>query len=181
MTVLNGARMAAVAALIPAVLCYFGPRMYDLVTTPHRLDRAVVSADKYNPALLQIVDHEQGTVAAFAPLGNANAALRSVLVTDAAVAAQLDALIGQIAKDLHGILEHAGTNVATLVVALNTLRAEIDGLRVPADGATTALTGDRTTLAAVLDDARGTAAAVHRARVSADSAADDLSGKRATR
>ncbi|MFI6996540.1 hypothetical protein [Nocardia sp. NPDC050175] len=177
MTVLNAARITACAASILVVLCYLGPRMYDLVATPHRLDRAVVSAHHYNPALREIVDHEQTTVAAFEPMDNAHTALKSVLVTDAVVATQLESLIGQVAKDLQGILDHAGTNVTALVAALNTLTAEINGLRAPADGATTALAGDRATLAAILDNARGTADSVHRARASAASAAADLGGK----
>ncbi|MFD6160038.1 hypothetical protein ACFWF7_29785 [Nocardia sp. NPDC060256] len=177
MTVLNAARISVATASILVVLGYLGPRVYDLVATPYRLDRAVVSAHHYNPALHEIVDHEQATVAALEPLDNAHRALTSVLGVDAVVAAQLDSLIAQITNDLQGILEHAGTNVTVLVAALNTLTAEITGLRGPSDGATTALAGNRATLAAILDNARGTADSVHRARVAAASAAADLGGK----
>lgn len=176
-TAVRGARAATVAALIPAALFYLGPRMYDLVATPYRLDRAVVSAHNYNPALAEIVGHEQATVAAFDTLADASAALKSVLVTDTRVTSEIDSLIDRIAKDLQHILDRAGTNVAALIVALHTLTAGVDGLPAAADGATIALTDNRATLTAILDDARSTVAAVHRARVCAESAADDLSGR----
>ncbi|MFI5782875.1 hypothetical protein [Nocardia sp. NPDC051570] len=172
-----GARAAAAGVLIPVAVFYLGPRMYELVAMPYRLDRAVVSASHYNPALNEIVDNEKRTLTAFDALAEAEAALKSVLVTDATVAAELDELIGRITGDLQAVLDSAATNVSALITALRTLSASVGGLQNPARGATTALAADRATLAAVLDDVRRTAASVHSARVSAESAARDLDGQ----
>ncbi|PBC44858.1 hypothetical protein CJ179_29240 [Rhodococcus sp. ACS1] len=164
-------------ALIPITAFYLYPRIHDLTATPYRLDQAVVSANNYNPALAELVEHEKVTLSAFAALDKMRAALASVQETDATVAAELNTLIGQISGDVQNTLDQAGTNVDDLVASLDTLTAQINTLQPPVDGATAALTGNRATLASILDDARSTAEEVHNARVSAEESANDLSGK----
>ncbi|WP_371746867.1 hypothetical protein [Rhodococcus pyridinivorans] len=171
------ARAAVIAALIPIGAFYLAPRIYDLVATPYRLDQAVVSADSYNPTLADLVEHEHVTLAAFESLDKMNAALNSVLATDAAVSAELNTLIDQINDDLHVTLDRAGTNVTGLVSSLDTLTAEVNSLDAPLDGATSALDSSTSAMKKILVDARATAAHVHRARLSAEESANDLSGK----
>ncbi|CAG7631739.1 hypothetical protein SIM91_42880 [Rhodococcus opacus] len=171
------ARGLLVLALIPIGALYLYPRIYDLTATPYRLDQAVVSAGNYNPALDQIVEHEKVTLAAFDSLAKMKASLASVLSTDAAVAAELNTLTGQISGDVQATLNQAGANVTDLVASLDTLTAHINSLQPAADGATDAVAGNRATLDAILDDARSTAAKVHSARLSAEESANDLSGK----
>ncbi|WP_413768928.1 hypothetical protein [Rhodococcus pyridinivorans] len=171
------ARATVIATLIPIVAFYLAPRIYDLVATPHRLDQAVVSANSYNPTLADLVEHEHVTLAAFDSLDKMNAALNSVLATDAAVNAELNTLIDQINDDLHVTLDRAGTNVTGLVASLDNLTAQVNSLHAPLDGATSALDSSTSVMGEILADARATAAHVHRARQSAEESANDLSGK----
>ncbi|ROZ88052.1 hypothetical protein EEB19_22640 [Gordonia sp. OPL2] len=159
------------------VSLYLLPRIYNLVATPYRLDNAVVSANKYNPALDRIVDHEKVTLTAFAALDSMDASLADVLETDAVVAAQLKRLIGQIRNDLQPILKSADGDVGDLIVSLNGLTSRIKTLQPPVDGATKAVAGDRVELQRILDDASSTAGKVHDARVSAENGARSLSGR----
>lgn len=173
----NIARTVVVAALIPIGAFYLAPRVYNLTATPYRLDQAVVSANDYNPALTELVEHEQVTLSAFAALDKMEAALASVQATDAAVSAELTTLTGQITGDLQTTLNLAGANVDDLVASLDTLTAHVDSLQSPIDGATAALDGNTTAMDAILADARSTADKVHSARLSAEESANDLSGK----
>lgn len=171
--------LRAVGLLIVALLVifYLVPRIYNLVATPYRLDSATASAAKYNPALDRIVDHEKVTLTAFTALDSLNNSLASVLKTDSAVSGQLEKLVGQIRNDMMPILASADTNVGSLVDSLNTLTGRIKALQPPVSSATGAVAADRATLQAILDDAAATAAKVHNARESAQSGANDLSGK----
>jgi len=171
------ARAVVVAALIPLGAFYLAPRVYNLTATPYRLDQAVVSANNYNPALTELVEHEQVTLSAFTALDKMEAALASVHATDAAVDAELTTLTGQITGDLQATLDLAGTNVTELVTSLDTLTAHVNSLQPPVDGATTALDGNTAAMDAILADARATADKVHSARLSAEESANDLSGK----
>ncbi|MEU2006779.1 hypothetical protein ACH47B_37125 [Rhodococcus sp. NPDC019627] len=173
----NIARAVVVAALIPLGAFYLGPRVYNLTATPYRLDQAVVSANNYNPALTELVEHEQVTLSAFTALDKMEAALASVHATDAAVDAELTTLTGQITGDLQATLNLAGTNVTELVTSLDTLTAHVNSLQSPVDGATAALAGNTAAMDAILADARATAQQVHSARLSAEESANDLSGK----
>ncbi|MCZ4587566.1 hypothetical protein O4328_28425 [Rhodococcus opacus] len=173
----NIARAVVVAALIPLGAFYLAPRVYNLTATPYRLDQAVVSANNYNPALTELVEHEQVTLSAFTALDKMEAALASVHATDAAVDAELTTLTGQITGDLQATLNLAGTNVTELVTSLDTLTAHVNSLQPPVDGATTALDGNTAAMDAILADARATADKVHSARLSAEESANDLSGK----
>ncbi|WP_050787589.1 hypothetical protein [Rhodococcus jostii] len=173
----NIARGLVVLALIPISAFYLYPRIYDLTATPYRLDQTVVSADNYNPALAQIVEHEKVTLAAFDSLDTMNASLDSVLTTDATVTAELNTLVAQISDDMQTTLDLAGANVSDLVTSLNTLTVHINSLQAPVDGATEAIAGNSATLDSVLADARSTAEKVHSARLSAEESANDLSGK----
>ncbi|MFD7008040.1 hypothetical protein [Rhodococcus jostii] len=171
------ARAVVVAALIPLGVFYLAPRVYNLTATPYRLDQAVVSANNYNPALTELVEHEQVTLSAFAALDKMEAALASVHATDAAVSAELTTLTNQITGDLQATLDLAGTNVTELVTSLETLTAHVNSLQSPIDGATAALDGNTAAMDAILADARSTADHVHSARLSAEESANDLSGK----
>ena len=173
----NVIRCLVLLALIPVGVFYLIPRIYNLTATPYRLDQAVVSASNYNPALDGIVAHEKVTLAAFDALAKMKTSLADVQSTDATVNAELNTLIGQISGDVQATLNQAGANVTDLVASLDTLTGHIDSLTNPVDGASAALDGNRATLAAILDDANATAAKVHSARVSAESSANDLSGK----
>ncbi|MFC9840958.1 hypothetical protein ACFVKB_45490 [Rhodococcus sp. NPDC127530] len=173
----NIARTVVVAALIPLGAFYLAPRVYNLTATPYRLDQAVVSANNYNPALTELVEHEQVTLSAFTALDKMEAALASVHATDAAVDAELKTLTGQITGDLQATLDLAGTNVTDLVTSLDTLTAHVNSLQSPVDGATGALAGNTVAMDAILADARSTADKVHSARLSAEESANDLSGK----
>ncbi|AWK76167.1 hypothetical protein CBI38_32180 (plasmid) [Rhodococcus oxybenzonivorans] len=176
-TTINIARGLLMLALIPIGALYLYPRIYDLTATPYRLDQAVVSAGNYNPALDHIVEHEKVTLAAFDSLEKMKTSLASVLSTDATVTAELNTLTGQISGDVQATLNQAGANVTDLVASLDTLTTHINSLQPAADGATAAVTGNRATLDAILDDARSTATKVHSARLSAEESANDLSGK----
>lgn len=160
------------------VALYLFPRIYDLVATPFRLDSAVSSADKYNPALDRIVGHERTTLTAFTALDGLNQSLDSVLVTDRAVNEQLHKLVGQIDQDLTPALRSAHSDVDDFVVSLDSLTHAIKTLQQPVDDAATAVQADRATLQKILDDTAATAAKVHEAALSAKSGADSLSGTR---
>jgi hypothetical protein len=171
------AQVLAVVALIPLGAFYLGPRVYNLTATPYRLDQAVVSANNYNPALTELVEHENVTLSAFTALDKMDAALASVHTTDAAVDAELRTLVDQINGDLHATLDSAGTNVTELVSSIDTLTTQVNSLQPPIDGATGALAGNTAAMDAILADARATAQKVHNARLSAEESANDLSGK----
>lgn len=165
-------------ALIPVAVFYLIPRVYNLVATPYRLDKAVVYASRYNPRLMQVAREEQNvTLPAFTALDQMNAAVTRVRGVDARSAQQLTTLIAQIRSDLQPILNSAVVNVHGLVASLNALGAQLNALNPPATGAANAVTADRATLAAILDNARATAAQVHKARQEADSSAHNVSGK----
>lgn len=170
-------RLVLLVVVLVLGVFYLFPRIYSLTVTPYHLDKAVVSAGKYNPALDRISDHEEVTLTAFNALDRMKVALADVQQTDATVAAELRKLTDQISTDIKPILASAGTNVNGLVSSLDTLTSRIESLQAPSDGAAVAVSRDRATLAAILDDAAATAARVHSARESADSAANDLSGK----
>lgn len=171
------ARALVVLALILVGMFYLYPRLYDLTATPYRLDQTIVSANNYNPALVQVIEHEEITLGTFDSLDSMNASLAAVLETDATVTTELTTLIGQISDDMQTILNSAGTNVSELVTSLDTLTVRISSLQSAADGATDAVAGNRSTMDVVLTDARSTAAEVRSARLSAEEAANDLSGK----
>lgn len=170
-------RGAVVLALIPLGGVYLGPRIYDLTATPSRLHQAVEAGDRYNPTLTRLIDHERVTVGAFAVLDEIRECLADVIAMGTTVSAELEALVGQIAGDLQATLDRTGVDVADLVGSLDALTTRVGGLRASANEAATALSGNQQTMAAILDDVRATAAEVHKTRVSAESAAGDLSGR----
>ncbi|WP_232016938.1 hypothetical protein [Gordonia insulae] len=154
-----------------------GPRLFNLTATPYRLDQTIVSADNYNPALDTIIGHEKTTLAAFDALDEMQKAIDSVQVTDTRVDAELTTLTRQISDDIRATLARANVNLGGLIGELDGLTTRIDTLSGTVDGTANSLNDNRTRLAAILDDARATAAKVHKTRQSADSAADDLSGQ----
>jgi hypothetical protein len=171
-------QVVVLLALIPFVVFYLLPRVYNLVATPYRLDKAVVYADRYNPRLMGIARVEQArTLPAFTALDQMDAAVTRVRAVDAHSAQQLSVLIGQIRADLQPILGSAVVNVGGLVTSLNALGNQLSALNPPASGAADAVTADRATLAAILANAKATAAKVHQARLEADSSARNVSGK----
>lgn len=176
-TAVKCTRIALIVVIGVVGAFYLYPRIYNLTATPYRLDRAVESANNYNPALDRIVEHETVTLAAFDALDKMNAALADVLATDTAVSNELTTLIGQISNDVQFTLDSAGANVTELINSLDALTTQVEALQPPVGDAAAALTVDRTTLDSILVDAKNTAALVHSARVSAQESADDLSGK----
>lgn len=169
-------RALVLLALIPIGAFYLFPRIYDLVALPYRLDQSVASADKYNPALAEIVEHERVTVSAFDALDRIRGSLARVQTTDAEVSAELGRLTEQIAGDLHVTLTDANADVGDLVASLDALTGQLDSLRTPVDGADTALADNRATLGTIIETMRETAGKVHDTSVSAANAAADLSG-----
>ncbi|MCQ4079105.1 hypothetical protein NGB36_00350 [Streptomyces sp. RB6PN25] len=169
-------QVVVILALIPVGAFYLYPRIYNLVATPYRLDKAVVYANRYNPGLFKIVNEEQVTLQAFGALDQMNAAIARVQGVDSQVADQLRTLVGQIRGDLQATLNSADGDVSGLVSSLNALDARLEGLNPPVDGATSAVARDRATLAGILDEARATAAKVHTAREEADGSAQNVSG-----
>jgi hypothetical protein len=170
-------RILLLVALLPIVGLYLAPRAYHLTVMPAHLDEAVASAHNYNPALDRIAEQEEITITAFTALERMQKGLADVHVVDERVAAELATLSGQISGDIHTILDAADANVTDLVDSLNGLTVHVDSLNAPVDGAAAALTDNRATLSAVLDDARSTADEVRNARLSAESSANDLSGR----
>jgi hypothetical protein len=170
-------RGVVILAMIPLGVFYLGPRLYDLTATPGRLQQSVEAADRYNPALARLVEHERVTVSAFAALHQIRQCLTDVLGMGEAVSAELGTLVETISVDLQEILNHTGVNIDDLVGSLDSLSTRVGALRAPANGAATALSENRATMAAVLDDVRSTAARVHDTRLSVESAAADLSGR----
>lgn len=175
-TVTKLARFVLILALIPVAGLYLLPRVFNLVATPYRLDSAVVYADRYNPALNQIVKHEAVTLAAFDALDRMDAALADVRATDARVSGELNTLIAQITGDLQATLDGAGGNVTGLVGSLNALTGHLRALNSPINAAGAAVAADRAALARILAEARATARKVHRARMAADESASNVSG-----
>jgi hypothetical protein len=175
-TVTKVARFVLVLALIPVAGLYLLPRVVNLVATPYRLDSAVVYADRYNPALNRIVEHEAVTLAAFDALDRMDAALAEVRATDARVSGELTTLIGQITGDLQATLDSAGGNVTGLVGSLDSLTGRLRALNAPVYAAGAAVAADRAALARILAEARATARKVHSARMSADRSASNVSG-----
>nr|WP_271208855.1 hypothetical protein [Rhodococcus wratislaviensis]GLK33210.1 hypothetical protein GCM10017611_00520 [Rhodococcus wratislaviensis] len=170
-------RGVVILALIPLGIFYLGPRLYDLTATPGRLQQSVEAADRYNPALARLVEHERVTVSAFAALHQVRQCLTDVLGMGEAVSAELGTLVETISIDLQEILDHTGADVADLVGSLDSLSTRVGALQAPANGAATALSDNRATMAAILDDVRVTAGQVHQTRLSVESAAADLSGR----
>lgn len=171
------AQAVVVLALVPVLAFYLYPRIYDLVATPYRLDQAVVHANRYNPALFDVVAAEEVTLEAFSALDRMETAVADVRATDARVAEELSVLIGQIRGDLQGTLDNAVTSVNALNGSLSALDAEIRALYAPSAGADDALAANRARLASILADTRATAARVHAARQEADQSADNVSGR----
>lgn len=170
-------RAAVIAVLIPIAVFYLLPRIYNLVATPYRLDKAVVYADSYNPGLHEVVAHEYVTLAAFDALDQIKVSLADVRATDATVAAELEKLVAQISTDLQSTLNSANGNVGAMLASLDRLTADLNGLHAPVNGATGALTDARASLQRILDEARATAAQVHQASQSAQGSASNVSGK----
>lgn len=164
------------AAVIFAAV-YLAPRIYNLVATPYRLDHTIVSADNYNPALDTIISHEKVTMKAFDSLDQMKEAIADVQVTDERVHDELNTLTDQISDDVTATLARANVNLGALIGELDGLTGRIDSLSGTVDGTSDSLSRNRTRLAAILDDARRTAAKVHKTRQSADAAANDLSGR----
>jgi hypothetical protein len=169
-------RALVLLALIPLGAFYLFPRIYDLVALPYHLDQSVASADKYNPALAEIVEHEWVTVSAFDALDRIRGSLARVQTTDAEVSAELARLTDQIAGDLHVTLTDANADVGDLVSSLEALTGQLDSLRTPVDGADAALSDNRASLGAIIENMRETAGKVHDTSVSAANAAADLFG-----
>ncbi|WP_354562576.1 MULTISPECIES: hypothetical protein [Gordonia] len=156
---------------------YLAPRIYDLVATPYRLDQTIVSADNYNPALDTIIAHERVTIRAFDSLSQMKRAIANVIDTDARVHDELTLLSDQISDDIRVTLSRANVSLSMLIGELDSLTGRIDSLSVTLDGTSDSLGHNRSRLAAILDDTRETAAKIHDTRMSADAAADDLSGR----
>ncbi len=116
-------------------------------------------------------------MSAFAALDEMRRSLTEVLTMDESVAADLNTLVDQISMDLQATLVHTSGNVSELVGSLDALTTRVNTLRAPANAAATALSNSRETMAAILKDVRSTADQVHNTRVSAESAANDLSGR----
>jgi hypothetical protein len=170
-------RAVVVLVLIPLGVFYLGPRIHDLTATPGRLQQSVEAADRYNPSLTRLVEHERVTVSAFAALDKVRECLTDVLGMGEAVSVELSTLVGTISVDLQEILDHTGVDVADLVGSLESLSTRVGALQAPANGAATALSDNRATMSAILDDVRVTADQVHDTRLSVGSAAADLSGR----
>ncbi|MCA4997886.1 hypothetical protein HWD35_24515 [Tsukamurella tyrosinosolvens] len=166
-----------VLVVVVVASLYLAPRLYNLVMTPYRLDRAVASADNYNPALDSIVASEHITLKAFSAVETMNKAIASVQTTDAKVHDELVTLSRQIDTDVKATLSRANSEVGSLVSALDELSSRINSLSTSVDGARTSLANNRARLGAILQDIRATAAKVHQTRESAEAAANDLSGK----
>ncbi|AEF40624.1 hypothetical protein [Hoyosella subflava] len=171
------ARVAVVLVVVPVGAFYLGPRIYDLTATPTRMHQAIEAADRYNHTLDRLTDHELVTLSAFAALDKLRQGLADVLAMEEAVSAELTALIGEISGDLQVTLDRTGADVSTLVGSLDVLADRVGALRAPVNGGSTALSDSREAMAAILDDVRATAAHVRDTRISAESAANDLSGK----
>jgi hypothetical protein len=171
-------QVAVLLALIPVAIFYLIPRVYNLVATPSRLDKAVTYASLSNQRLMKVAEEEKTvTLPAFTALDQMNAAVTRVECIDAHSAQQLAKLIGQISGDLHAILSSADANVRGLVSSLTALGAQLNALNAPSSDAAGATTADRATLAAILANARATAAQVHEARREADTSSHHVSGK----
>jgi hypothetical protein len=171
------AQAVVLLAIIVVGIFYLFPRIFNLVATPYRLDNAVTYANRYNPRLFGVARVEAGeTLPAFTALDQMDAAIKRVEGVDAHSAQQLSTLTGQIRGDLQPILNSAGSNVHALNASLNSLAGQINTLNPPAAGAANAVIADRATLAAILQNARATAAQVHKAREEAGSSAGNVSG-----
>ena len=166
-----------IVAVVVFAAVYLAPRIYNLIATPYRLDQTIVSADNYNPALDTIISHEKVTMKAFDSLEQMKKAIASVQVTDERVHDELTTLTDQISEDIKVTLARANVNLGGLIGELDGLTGRIDSLSGTVDGTSDSLSRNRTRLAAILDDARETAAKVHKTRQSADAAAGDLSGQ----
>ena len=170
-------QVVVVGVVVVVGALYLTPRLYDLVATPFRLDSAIVSANNYNPALDSIIGDEKVTLGAFEVLDDMKRAIADVQTTDAQVQAELVTLSGQIDTDIRVTLTRADRSVGGLVTELDGLAGRIRALSVTADGTTISLARTSARLGAILHDTRATAAKVHQTRLSADSAANDLSGQ----
>ena len=170
-------QIALIVAVVIVAAIYVAPRIYNLVATPYRLDQTIVSANNYNPALDTIISHEKVTMEAFDSLAQMKKAIASVQVTDARVHDELTTLTYQISEDIKVTLARANVNLGALIGELDGLTGRIDSLSGTVDGTSESLGRNRARLAEILDDARQTAAKVHKTRQSADAAAGDLSGQ----
>ncbi|WCT06036.1 hypothetical protein [Rhodococcus qingshengii] len=171
------AQAALVVGAIVLGVVYLAPRLYDLVSTPYRLDATIVSADNYNRSLDTIVAHEYTTLDAFVVLDAMQRAIDDVTQVDGDMHEELVTLTASIDTDVRAILAQANTSVGNLVGELNQLSGRIRSLSATVDGAQTTLDRNTTRLGGVLADTLSTAANVHRIRLSADAAAGDLSGR----
>ncbi|UGT67749.1 hypothetical protein LTT66_31900 [Nocardia gipuzkoensis] len=166
----------ALAAVLLTVF-YLAPRVNNLIAMPSRLDRAVVSANNYNPALAQIAAHEKETVEAFGALDRMTRSIDDVKQSDASVAKELETLVNQLRTDIRGALEKSAGEVDSLVGSLNELADQVDSLRSPVAGASEGVAKSSAMLGAVLADVQRTAAHVHATSASAGATANDLSGR----
>ncbi|MFI6953397.1 hypothetical protein ACIBJI_07965 [Nocardia sp. NPDC050408] len=169
------ASVALAAVLLTAF--YLAPRVINLIAMPSRLDRAVVSADNYNPALTRVVEHEKVTVDAFGALDRMSKSVADVKQSDASVAKELETLVGQLRTEIRAALQNSAGEVDSLVGSLNELADRVDSLSAPVADAYGGVAKNSATLGAVLTDVQHTAARVHATSMSAGAAANDLSGR----
>lgn len=169
-------RVALLVTVIPILVFYLAPRVIDLINLPFRLDHSVASAQRYNPALHAIVEHEEQTVNALDVVNRMQQSLTEVQVTDSSVSTELNTLIAQIRTNVTDTLSTSNQSLNELIHELNTLAGRIDSLRTPARMVDGAVTQNKQALGSVLSSVRSTADKVARTSKSARSSADHLSG-----
>lgn len=169
------ARAMVVVLLFPLGF-YLTPRATALVGIPTASKEALDHGRAYNPRILVIVEHERNTLAALAALDRIDAALAKVRRTDAEVAEQLRALVGQIRTQVQPVLNHTNAQVGGLLGSLDDLEVQLTSLTDPVQRIRHTVAGDREKLSRILARARHIADEVRRARQSAGSSADNVAG-----
>jgi hypothetical protein len=170
------AARAVVVLLLVALGFYLVPRAIALVEIPTASKEALDHGRAYNPRILVIVEHERNTLAALAALDRIDAALVRVRRTDAEVAEQLRTLVGQIRTQVQPVLNRTNDQVQGLLGSLDDLQAQLSSLTDPVAGIRHTVAGDREKLDRILARAYDIADVVGRARASAVSAADNVTG-----
>jgi methyl-accepting chemotaxis protein len=173
-------RVLAVRAVLLVLLVplgfYLVPRVIALVQIPDAFQESLDNGHAYNPRIVTIVGHERNTLAALASLDRIDAALVRVRRTDAQVAGQLRALVGQIRTGVQPVLNQTNGEVEDLLDSLDDLETQLSSLAEPVADIRHTVGEDRRDLDRILARAQGIADQVRRARESAGSAADNVAG-----
>jgi len=163
----------ALAAVALAAL-YAGPKLVALNGVPAQMDRALAAADRYNPALEELVRREADTLANLEPLETIGASIEGILAALGGLRSSLGPLPARLRDDVAAAVRPSGPALDRLAGSLGELEARLRDLGGPLDRSADAVAQARVALAELIAKTASLADAAARIRAAAAAVAANV-------